>query len=115
MRNKTLQYRMNVGFTDEATTEISRSDGCVCVANASTNEWLLRCTIATVKNGAAHLMGWGCTNYDKVGPITTVHRTVTGIKYRTILKERFLRLAVERLRNDKAATLQDSNAPVVRL
>ena len=59
-------------------------------------------------------MAWGCKGYDGVGPITIVERTVTGPKYRTIIREHFLPLVVERRRMRKATILQDDNAPIHR-
>ena len=59
-------------------------------------------------------MVWRSMTYDGVGPLIMVPGTVTGRKYREILKQNFLPLVAERQKRLLQTILQDDNAPVHR-
>ena len=114
MVKKTITFWKKVVFTDESKIKIGGSDGRVFVWRKSTEEWMPTCTLGTVKTGEPSIMVWGCTSNDGVGPLVLTEGSVTGKKYRDILKKHFLPLALNQRRRRLATILQDDNAPIHR-
>ena len=114
MVKKTMTFWKKVVFTDESKIKISGSDGRVFVWRKSTEEWMPTCTLGTLKTGEPSIMVWGCMSNDGVGPLVLTEGSVTGKKYRDILKKHFLPLVLNRRRRRLAAILQGDNAPIHR-
>ena len=88
--------------------------GCLFVWRKSTEEWLLCCTLGTVKTGETSHTIWGCMTRDAVGPLAIVNGSVIDAKYRHILQKHFLPLVAERQRSGKVTIFQDGKEPVHR-
>jgi transposase len=82
---KVAQWR-KVIFSDESPFTLMPRSGKVWVRRRANERFLPECLKKTLKFGGGKIQVWGCFSYHEVGPLKRIEGTLTGPKYRQILK-----------------------------
>jgi transposase len=73
-------------FSDESPFQLFQDGGKIYVRRRVGEELLDECVRPTVKHGGGTIQVWGCFSWFGAGPLYRITDTLTGVKYRQILK-----------------------------
>jgi hypothetical protein len=73
-------------FSDESPFTLIPRCGKIYVRRRATEKFLPQCLKPTLKFGGGKIQVWGCFSYDTIGPLKRIEGTLTGARYRQILK-----------------------------
>ena len=97
--NYTAEDWKRVVFSDESPFTLFQWCGKHYARRRVGEEYKPECIIPTVKHGNGKIQIWGIFSYYGVGPLKLIEGTLTGAKYREILKTH-MRLFIQRLKKD---------------